>query len=82
MRYLLLLLLTLLCSCSTFTATKGNLTVSRTSFGVNTGLPVLIIDNKSDTEWKLTVKGLAQNETDTIAVAVKAAIEGMAEVAK
>jgi len=80
--WLLVITVALLIACTqgcvtmTVTAPDGA-TFTRTAFGINPQIGTLIVEKKSESSYKLTVRGLDSNSTDAVGVAVAAAIGAM-----
>lgn len=79
MKLLLTLLIILACSgCVTLSGEAPNgIKFTRTAFGVNPQVGVLIVDSKPDNSFKMTIRALDSNSTDAVGVAVAAAIGAM-----
>lgn len=81
---LLLILLTITaCSgCTTITANKGDMSLSRTAFGVNLAVPSFSVRESADGSFTLTMRGATSDSTDAIQAAVEGALKGAALAVK
>lgn len=68
--------------CTTITASKGDMSISRTAFGVNLGVPTFIVREAADGTFSLTMRGATSDSTQAIEVAIEGALKGAAMAVK
>ena len=80
----------LLCSvlhgCTTITATRGDMTITRTSFGIALALPTFVVKEVvgegCQRTFSLTMRGATSDGTQAIEAAVEGALKGAAMAVK
>jgi len=76
---LLLLLATVMTTsaCTTITAQKGDMSISRTAFGINLSVPKLRVTEKPDGSFTLQMEGATSDSAQAIEAAVMGVVAGM-----
>ena len=74
-----LLLLLLLNGCTTVTATKGDMSISRTAFGINLELSKIDIAQQDDGSFSFSLEGIKSDSAQAIESAVTGAVKGLAQ---
>ena len=74
-----LLLLSLLNGCTTVTATKGDMSISRTAFGVNLEVPRFTVNSKDDGSFAIGLEGVKSDSAQVIEAAFSGIMQGLAQ---
>lgn len=67
--------------CTTISAQKGDMNISRTAFGINLSVPKLRVTEKGDGSFTMQLEGATSDSAQAIEAAVTGVVAGMGKAA-